>query len=91
MILLPMLEIFNPLREPHFKHLDPFIDERLMLENPIDAREGAAQLIFCAVTAEKSTQIEGKDEIKRPHLRGILHVRYEEYKADRNRIANSCG
>lgn len=27
----------------------------------------------------------------RPHLRGILRVRYEEYKADRNRIANSCG
>lgn len=55
-----MLEVFNPHREPHFKHLDPFIDERLTLENPIDAMEGAAQLIFCAVSGEKSTQTEGK-------------------------------
>lgn len=36
-ILLHMPELFNPLSELHFKHVNPLIDERFMLENPIDA------------------------------------------------------
>lgn len=32
-----MPELFNPLSELHFKHVNPLIDERFMLENPIDA------------------------------------------------------
>ena len=36
-ILLPTPELFNPLSELHFKHVNPLTDERFMLENPIDA------------------------------------------------------
>lgn len=35
--LLPMAELFKPLSEMHFKHVNPLIDERFMLENPINA------------------------------------------------------
>lgn len=36
-ILLPMAELFKPLSELHSKHVNPLIDERLTLENPINA------------------------------------------------------
>lgn len=90
-ILLPMAEFFKTLSELHFKHVNPLIDERFMLENPINAGGRNSSVGFFVHWLEKtlhSLRVK-KDEIKRPPLGGTLHVRYEKCKAGRDGMVNN--
>lgn len=91
-ILLPMAELFKPLSELNFKHVNPLIDERFMLENPIKAGGRSSSVGFLCTDWRKLHSLRvKKDEIKRPPLGGTLHVRYEKCKAGRDSIVNNYG